>query len=140
MSRSLKLYIAGLVSISLIGLIVTSFAFAQRTDMVGGIRPLIAVVQLSRDPLAIWLGVALWTVMTLFAGALPVRMPRGSLVSVSMAPIIASVALGGPVAGGIVALVGSTELREIRGRVPWYGTAVNHAVVTLPAVACGLVI
>jgi len=41
--------------------------------------------------------------------------------------------LGGPVAAGWVALIGTTELREIRGRVPWYGTAANHAGVVLPA-------
>jgi HD-GYP domain-containing protein (c-di-GMP phosphodiesterase class II) len=76
--------------------------------------------------------------MTLFAGALPVKMPRGSLVSVSMAPIIAAFALGGPVAGGIVALVGSTEVREVRGRIPWYGTAANHAGLVLPAVVGGI--
>ena len=50
--------------------------------------------------------------MTLFASALPVPMPRGMLVSVSIAPILASAYLGGPAAGAFVALVGSTEMRE----------------------------
>ena len=48
-------------------------------------------------------------------------------------------ALGGPVAAGWVALIGTTEVREIRGRVPWYGTAANHAGVVLPAVLGGIV-
>ncbi len=140
MSRSLKLYITGLVSASVAALVLTSFVFSQKLDpaLVAGIRATIAIDPGSKDPVSIWLGIGFWIGMTLFAGALPVKMPRGSLVSVSMAPIIASLALGGPIAGGIVALVGSTELREIRGRVPWYGTAVNHATIVLPAVAGGI--
>jgi len=33
-----------------------------------------------------------------------------------------------------------TEAREIRGKVPWYGTLVNHAGVTLPAIIGGVVL
>src|SRR5262249_42872359 len=72
--------------------------------------------------------------------ALPVKMPRGILIAVSIAPIIAAVSLGGPAAGGWVALIGSTELREVRGRVPWYGTIANHAGIVIPAIFCGVVI
>jgi putative nucleotidyltransferase with HDIG domain len=54
-----------------------------------------------------------------------------------MAPIVASMVLGGPAVAGWVAAVGTTELRELRGRVPWYGTLANHAAVTLPAVVAG---
>jgi putative nucleotidyltransferase with HDIG domain len=141
MSRSLKLYITGLVSFSVFALVLTSFVFASRTDpsLVGGIRDSISIKRGSVEPLDLWLGIGFWTLMTLFAGALPVKMPRGSLVSVSMAPIVAAFSLGGPVAGGIVALVGSTELRELRGRIPWYGTAANHAGLVLPAVVGGLI-
>ncbi len=46
--------------------------------------------------------------------------------------------LGGPAAVGWVALVGTTELRELRGRIPWYGTVANHAGVVLPAVIAGV--
>lgn len=53
--------------------------------------------------------------------------------------MIAVCALGGPGAAAIVALVGSTELREVRGRVPWYGTLYNHAACIVPAVAAALV-
>ncbi|MEO8639123.1 MAG: HD domain-containing phosphohydrolase, partial [Chloroflexota bacterium] len=73
------------------------------------------------------------------ASALPVRLPQGTFASVSFAPIIASVVLGGPVAAGIVALIGTTESREIRGQVVWYGTLFNHAALLLAAVAAGLV-
>ena len=140
MSRSLKLYVTSLVGFSVIALLVTSFVFASKPDpaFVGGIRFDIAIIPKSTSAIDVWLGIGFWTVMTLFAGALPVRMPRGSFVSVSTAPIIAVIALGGPVAAGIVALAGSTEVREVRGRIPWYGTAANHAGVVLPAVAGGI--
>jgi HD-GYP domain-containing protein (c-di-GMP phosphodiesterase class II) len=133
MSRSLKLYIAGLVSISAVALLLTSFVFAQHDGWVLGMRPEIAIplnISPEIDALA---GVTFWIVITLFAGALPVRMPRGTLVSVSIAPIIAAMALGGPVAAGWVAAIGTTELRELRGRIPLLGTAANHAGITLPA-------
>ncbi|HUQ77881.1 MAG TPA: HD-GYP domain-containing protein [Patescibacteria group bacterium] len=90
--------------------------------------------------LQVALGIGFWTAVTALASALPVRMPRGMLVTVSIAPVIAATALGGPAAGGWIALVGSTELRELRGRVPWYGTLANHAGLVLPAVAGGVVI
>jgi putative nucleotidyltransferase with HDIG domain len=83
--------------------------------------------------------VAYWIVLTLVASALPVRLPQGTFASVSFAPIIASVVLGGPVAAGIVAVFGTTELRELRGKVPWYGTVFNHAALLISAVAAGLV-
>jgi putative nucleotidyltransferase with HDIG domain len=60
-------------------------------------------------------------------------------VSVSVAPILASVVLGGPVAAGIVGLVGTTDAREIRREVPWYGTLFNHAAIAIAAVVAGLI-
>jgi putative nucleotidyltransferase with HDIG domain len=48
-------------------------------------------------------------------------------------------ALGGPAVAGWVAAIGTTEVREVRGRIPWYGTLANHAGATLPAVAAGVV-
>jgi putative nucleotidyltransferase with HDIG domain len=139
MSRSLKLYIAWLVSLSAAALVLTSFVFAQDPRWVLGIRPEIAIDVSSSSTLDVLAGLAFWTAITLFAGALPVRMPRGTFVSVSIAPVIAAMALGGPVAAGWVALIGTTELREARGDIPWYGTAVNHAGMVLPAILGGLV-
>jgi putative nucleotidyltransferase with HDIG domain len=46
--------------------------------------------------------------------------------------------LGGPVAAGIVAFVGTTEAREVRGNIPWYGTLFNHAALLISAVAAGM--
>jgi putative nucleotidyltransferase with HDIG domain len=144
MSRSLKLYITWLVSFSAVALVLTSYLFAQLHELHGrdyvvGIGYDIALTWTSSPELNVVLGLAFWIVITLFAGALPVRMPRGTFVSVSIAPVITAMVLGGPVAGGWVALIGTTELREIRGDVPWYGTAANHAGMVLPAVLGGLV-
>src|SRR4051794_19146655 len=144
MSRSLKLFIAWLVGISVVALVLTSFVFASDPGRVLGLRPEIAI---DYDPRGTGLpgtpavvgGILLWLVITLFAGALPVRMPHGTQVSVSIAPIVAAMSLGGPVAAGWIALIGTFEGRELRGRVPWYGTAANHAGVLLPAVTGGLV-
>jgi putative nucleotidyltransferase with HDIG domain len=119
--------------------VLTSFVFAQDPRWVLGIRPEIAIDVSSSSTLDVLAGLAFWTAITLFAGALPVRMPRGTFVSVSIAPVIAAMALGGPVAAGWVALIGTTELREARGDIPWYGTAVNHAGMVLPAILGGLV-
>lgn len=70
-------------------------------------------------------GLALWALVALMASALPVHAPRGAVVSVSCAPTIVAAALGGPTAAALVALFGSTELREVRGEVPWYGSLWN---------------
>ena len=135
LSRSLQLYIVGLVGLSTLLLIPTSLHF--------GIYPAIGIdfdgSGTASDP-ELLAGVAFWVVVTLFASALPVRMPRGMLVAVSIAPVLAAIDLGGPAAGAWVALLGTTELRELRGRIPWYGTAANHAGMVIPALAAGLVI
>jgi hypothetical protein len=66
-------------------------------------------------------------------------MQHGTFISVAMATIVGAMALGGGVAAGWVALIGTTEVREVRGRVPWYGTAANHAGVVLPALVGGVI-
>jgi putative nucleotidyltransferase with HDIG domain len=143
MSRSLKLYVTGLVSASAIALLLTSFVFSSKPDLILGMRPEISIDPEHPSDVNVLLGVLFWTLVTFFAGALPVRMPRGTMVSVALAPILAAMTLGGPVAAGWVALIGTTELREVRGRIPWYGTAANHAGIMLPTLlgsfACELV-
>src|SRR3954447_20221343 len=74
-----------------------------------------------------------WIIVTVIASAFPVRTPRGATVSVSAAPILASAVLGGPTVAALVALIGSTERRELTGRVPWYGVLYNHATLVIPA-------
>jgi diguanylate cyclase (GGDEF)-like protein len=53
--------------------------------------------------------------------------------------IIAATALGGPVAGGWVAMVATLEKRELRD-LPWYGTLSNHAALAFSAVLAGVVL
>src|SRR5258705_1124986 len=134
MSKALKLYITGLVAFSAIALIGTSLVF--------GIDSRIAIEfdgRLGESQIEIVAGLSFWIVVTLFASALPVRMPGGLLVAVSIAPCIAAMSLGGPAAGALIALVGTTEIREVRGRIPWFGTLANHAGILVPAVVGGLV-
>ncbi len=96
----------------------------------------LAAVTLSKMPGAFggWAGIAYWTTLTLLAQAFPVRMPRGTVVSVAIAPDFGSRGRGGHPAAAIVAGVGLTEWRELRGDVPWYGTLYNHAESVIPAV------
>ena len=124
---------------SALALVATSFVFSSVGPWPFGIRPEISLVPGSHDAILVLGGVILWTLITVFASALPVTMPRGTVVSVAIAPIIASMALGGPVAAGWVAALGTTEWRELRGRIPWYGSLFNHAGVVLPTICGSLV-
>jgi HD-GYP domain-containing protein (c-di-GMP phosphodiesterase class II) len=135
MPRSLRLYVAGLVIASAVALGVASFSAEINPSIAFEIDGRSGVSGL--DVLA---GLAFWTAITLLSSALPVRLGRGILLAVSIAPVIAATNLGGPAAGGWVALIGSTEIRELRGRIPWYGSLANHGALVLPAVAGGFVI
>jgi len=81
---------------------------------------------------------AFWVGTTLVTSSAPVHVPRGSVVSVAAAPIIAAGILGGPTAGALVAIIGTLELREIRGDVPWYGAIYNHSLSAIAAVLSGV--
>ena len=142
MPRALKLYITGLVGVSALALAITSLVFALRPGYILGMRPGISVfggTSQAGTEIGVLAGLAFWTLIALCASALPVRMPRGTLVSVSIAPVVAAMILGGPVAAGWVAAIGSTEMRELRGSIPWYGTLFNHAGIVVPAVLGGIV-
>jgi hypothetical protein len=132
MPRSLKIYITGLVALSAVALAVTSLVIPVDVRIAPG--------WFDNSQVDILAGIAFWTVMTLLASALPVQMPRGSLINTSIATLVAAMTLGGPTAAGWVALIGTTELRELSGRVKWYGTLANHAGLVLPAVVGGLVV
>ena len=80
---------------------------------------------------------AYWTALTLVVSAFPVVTPRGSVVSVSIAPILAAAILGGPTAAAIVGFVGVLELRELRRAIPWYGTLYNHCATAISAIRRG---
>ncbi|MGI8929407.1 MAG: HD-GYP domain-containing protein [Candidatus Limnocylindrales bacterium] len=135
MPQSLRTYVTGLVILSALALVVTSLVFPVRDQIGLEVDGRFGVSDIDRVA-----GILFWTALAVLTSALPVRMPRGILIAVSIAPIIAAINLGGPAAGAWVALIGTTELREIRGRIPWYGTLANHGGIVLPAIACGLVI
>jgi putative nucleotidyltransferase with HDIG domain len=79
-------------------------------------------------------GLVFWTLLALAGSSLAVRMPGGTLVDVSYAPIVAAMSLGGPTAAGVLAAIGTTQARELRREVPWYGVITNHALIAVPAV------
>ncbi len=133
MPKALKFYIAGLVTVSALAFVGTSLALVGTPGTFLGMRPEISATGSPASNESVAIGLTFWVVLTLLASAFPVRMPRGTLVFVSTAPIVAAAILGGPVAAGWVALIGATEVRELRGRVPWYGTLFNHAGIMLPA-------
>jgi HD-GYP domain-containing protein (c-di-GMP phosphodiesterase class II) len=131
MPRSLKIGITGLVALSALALAVTSLVIPVDSR--------IGLGWFDDSQVDVLAGIAFWTAMTLLASALPVKMPRGFQVNTSIATLVAAMSLGGPTAAGWVALIGTTELRELTGRVPWYGTLANHAGLVLPAVIGGVV-
>ncbi len=132
MPRKLKLYIAGVVATSAVALVATTLLFPLRAT-----SP-IAAGFVEFGDLAPVAGLAFWILVTLVASSLPVKMPRGAMFAVSVSTITAATIVGGPTAGAWVGLLGTTEVRELRGRVPWYGTLSNHAEIIVPAVVAGL--
>ncbi len=133
MPQSLKAYVTGVVTVSAVALLVATLVFPANPNIaLGSSGPTPTIFE-------IWLGVAFWIALTLIASALPVKLPMGTHQAVAMAPLIAAMSLGGPAVAGWVAAIGSTEMRELRGRIPWYGSLVNHAGATLPAILGGFV-
>ncbi len=85
----------------------------------------------------ILLGLAFWTVVASL-GTSRTSSFRGHFVVTFDVPfVVAAMTLGGPVAAGWVALLGTIELRELR-EAPWYGVLANHFSLALAAVAGGL--
>src|SRR3954463_7622036 len=133
MSTPLRAYIVGVVTLSAVALLVATFVFPA--DM--AIQ--VPILPTPNQDVEVLVGLAFWVVMTLVASALPVRLPPGAQQGLAMAPIVAAMSLGGPAVAGWVAAIGTTEMRELRGRIPWYGSLANHAGGTLPAIAGGVV-
>ncbi len=46
--------------------------------------------------------------------------------------------LGGPAAAGLVAVIGTIDVRELRGQVPWYGVLNDHACFAIAATVSGI--
>ena len=89
-------------------------------------------ISIDRTGAGVLVGLLFWAALTLVGSSLAVRMPGGSLVDVSFAPIVAAMSLGGPVAAGLTALIGTTQIRELRREVPWYGVVANHCGILAP--------
>src|SRR5918999_878825 len=119
MPRSLRLLIAFVATVGAVALVVATLAFPP-------------FLRLSPEEFGFWL------VIAVLASASPVRLPRGSIVGVSAAVMLTVAFLAGPGAAGLVAAIGSTEWRELRGRVPWFGTLFNHSALVIPSIAAGL--
>ena len=91
-------------------------------------------------------GLAFWIAVVFLGAAAPVRMAGDAVVDVTIAPVLAATALGGPAAGAVVALIGTIELREVRGvtgrsgGIPWYGSLFNHSALSISAIAAGWVL
>jgi putative nucleotidyltransferase with HDIG domain len=134
MPKSLRFYIASVVATGAVALVVATFVFPAKPDV---------ALRLFTDPtstpteLELVLGIVFWTALALVGSALPVQLPRGTVQAVAIAPILGSLFLGGPAVAAWVAAIGTTEVREVRGRIPWYGTLANHAGLVIPAVAAG---
>ena len=132
MPRSLKAYVAVVVATGAFALLAATFLFPPKPGIA------IPVDAFASSPAVGYaLGIAYWVALTLVGSAFPVQLPRGTQQAVAIAPIMGAMFLGGPAVAGWVAAIGTTELRELRGRVPWYGTLANHAVLVVPAVLAG---
>src|SRR4051794_27258299 len=119
MSKPLKLYVMLVVALGAVALGAATL-LSSPDGLLSSADPGIAlrVITSTGKPAGfeIGLGILFWIVLTLVSSALPVELPRGIKLTVSMAPIVAAMVLGGPAVGGWVAALGTTELREIRGR------------------------
>jgi len=79
------------------------------------------------------LGIGLWIVVGVATSARGTAEEGRTAITLGVAPVVAAFALGGPVAGVWVAALGSLELREFRGQIPWYAVLANRAVLAIPA-------
>ena len=103
--------------------------------------PLTPAISFTGDdrPLALLLGLAFWVAFGLFGGTRVGSIHGFGVLTFHLPFMLAAAALGGPAAGGAVAFLSATELRELR-EVPWYGMLANHASFALGGVVSGLVI
>jgi diguanylate cyclase (GGDEF)-like protein len=87
----------------------------------------------------ILLGLVFWIGLGLLGGTRIEHLHGHGVLTFHTPFIAAALALGGPVAGGVVAAVSTIERRELT-EVPWYGTLANHAALTISSVVGGVVL
>src|SRR5512134_3527962 len=85
------------------------------------------------------LGLIFWILIGLLGSTRVERLHGHGVLTFHIPFIVAAMALGGPVAGGVVAAVSTIERRELT-ELPWYGTLANHAALTISGVLAGLVL
>ena len=90
MPQPLRIYIAGVVTLSAIALGVATLVFPADPRIGAGFE------LNGSSTLGVLLGVIFWTVLTLIASALPVTLPLGTQQAVAMAPFLAALTLGVP--------------------------------------------
>lgn len=90
------------------------------------------------DSEGILLGLVFWTGLALLGGLRVQHLHGHGVLTFHLPFIVAAMALGGPAAGAIVALLGTFERREFDD-MPWYGAVSNHAHMAFAAVAGGVV-
>lgn len=85
-------------------------------------------------------GLGVWVAFGLAGAARIIREPSGhGVLTLHLPFVVAAMALGGPVAGGWVAMLATFDRRELE-EVPWYGVMANHCGLAIAAMAGGLVV
>jgi diguanylate cyclase (GGDEF)-like protein len=130
-ARSIALYLY--TSATIVGGLV-ALAWASVTF---DIWPTISLTQAGGKE-GILLGLLFWILIGLLGGTRVEQLHGFGVLTFHLPFIIAATALGGPVAGGWVAMIATIEARELR-EVPWYGTLANHSAMALSAVLAGVV-
>lgn len=95
----------------------------------GGLAVLISVTLLASPGRVDLARIVFWAVMTFISAALPVKLPGGVVAHTTTTPIIAAMfdsELPNPFALAWIALIGTTELRDLRRELPWFGTLYNR--------------
>jgi diguanylate cyclase (GGDEF)-like protein len=87
----------------------------------------------------ILLGLVFWVFAGLLGGMRVQRLQDHGVLTFHIPFIVAATALGGPVAGAVVAMISTIEGRELR-EIPWYGLVANHVALAVAALAGGLVL
>ena len=80
-----------------------------------------------------------WIVISLVAAALPVTLSHGTQVDAGQrANTCCHISRRACCWRMRVAMLGTTEVRELRGEVPWYGILANRASIVIPAILAGV--
>jgi diguanylate cyclase (GGDEF)-like protein len=135
-----------------------ALAWVTATIPIGRLIAVPFVSGLVDDPaIGALLGVLFWTAIALLGSLRIVPAGGHGVLTFHLPFVVAAIALGGPVAGGWVAMLGSFERREIGSPrpdslqrslsgaddrpgtpMPWYGVLHNHTSMTLAAVVAGI--